>query len=562
MDVKILDRIFQIYISKVGTLYAKLKALRLVNKHWNEASRKWTVAIRPTPGTSKDKLACLLHTMPSITRLDLRDQQLFNEEADGMAKVLEISTHVSELDLQGCAIVETSGTGLARIVQSCSKLSVLKAKYCHLGDNGYVLFCKALAKHKSISYLEVQCNSESSTLLAAALENTESPIEFLSLADSDISSSAGMSTALGSCRRLKQIDFSLTRMQLDVWVSVLKGLRYCPQLTVLQCDSLGVTREGIEPVVDAICTLPLLTTLMLRKCGLQADVIELFAMKVNTAPSLTCIDLTGTSLSDAGFGHLLSAWQDNNQLMDIKLSGCRGEMPPHRWAAGFCPHLRVLDLSGNRGILCSNLLIDQFIIFLSTRHSLTELCIDVWRDNGENSIVDDERMRNVLAALFSCHGLKKLVLLVGGELNIGWFLDSLSSCGSLETFELFVDTLMPGVLLEQLLQDSNVMKTLGIEFPVGLMGHITAGLSKSSALTKLVIPRAEITREFLSLLLHNSCRLESLRIEVPSNLLDECCRISRLNTSLDEFWVRVKPLSSWRDLLSEETLNSDLALSS
>lgn len=561
MDCKILDRIFQVYISKRGTLYTKLKTVRLVNKHWKEVSRKWTVAIRPAPGTSKDKVAWLLDTMPSIRRLDLRDQQLFNEEAEGLAQILEGSTRVCELDLQGCVIVQSTGTGLAQIVQSCSNLSVLKAKHCDLGDNGYGLFCKALASHKSISYLEVQCSKESSILLAAALKDTESPIQGLSFPHSEISSSADMSSALASCQHLEEVDLFLTHMELDVWVSVLKGLSLCPRLRVLQCESLSTNREGIEPVIDAICSMPTVTNLILRRCGLQSDAIELFAVKVNTAPSVCCVDLTGTSLSEVGFDFLLGAWQENNRLKEIRLSGCRGEMAPRTWAAGFCPQLRVLDLSGNRGVLCSNLLIDQFINFLRASRSLIELNIDVWRSNGGDCIVDDGRMKDLMAALLSCQSLKRLVLLVGGTLNIDWFANYLSSNRSLETFELFVDSMTPGNLLEPLLQESNVMKTLGIEFPVGLIGYITAGLSRSSVLTKLVIPHAEITKDFFSMLLLPSCRLESVRIEVPPDLLDECCRVSKLNTSLEEFWVKVKPLSSWRDLLSEETLNTDLSLS-
>jgi Ran GTPase-activating protein (RanGAP) involved in mRNA processing and transport len=298
------------------------------------------LALDPSP-LKAELLALNLPTL-NLKTLKLSGCRLVPLELSVVASCLSRPTcPLTYLDLSGNSIPQSTAMALASALKTNTSICSLKLAHCSLGDIGIEQLAVSFAHNTTLGHLNLSSNDigpEGAKALARGIENSKS-LGHLNLSHNPFQH-AGLSLIFASFTKndsLREVDigfcqfsastWSLLSQNINAWVKIWKlNLSGNMAFTAATPSSPSSSSTPLgSSASPSTCDSPLRhTSISFSRASLNQYVKALeelcSALQVNS--SISILDLSHNTFSDAGCKVLASTLASNSTLVELKLRRC------------------------------------------------------------------------------------------------------------------------------------------------------------------------------------------------------------------------------------------------
>ena len=195
------------------------------------------------------------------------------------------STNLTELSLHDNYIGPSGMFKISRGLRNCTKLRTLDLGRTKLGDSSAHSIAGLILNNTALTFLDLSYNEDT---------DDQSLDEYFHLKYEhlEIYGAGVIADALSNCRGLTYLNLS---------------------------NHVCNAQDFIEPVANALLSLPVLRTLMLEKINARSDGVRLFANSLQEHPALTHLDLSRNLMEDDGAEHLAAALAGCTTLVSLSV---------------------------------------------------------------------------------------------------------------------------------------------------------------------------------------------------------------------------------------------------
>lgn len=539
LNESILDVIMRKYVHASPNC-AKLRSVRLVNKHWNRGAIYHLTSVRPSPSEWKN-MKSMLVKMPRVTKLEISGICIDDEQIQQLSEALQGNRQLKEVDLSGAEIIGRKSMQIVQGVLACQNLHTCNAGLPVGRKSSSVMF--PLVGKKSRSEPSIDFDVTMIKSLTTALRISQAPIRVLNLRTCSLTQSCAedLGGALATCKYVEELALPRCFPSVGHVICTLRELRHCTRLHDLRLNFYwGFAMNWFSEAVEPLCTIPALKTLGLTNIPLSQDDSHCISKLVRRATGLTSIDLSSNPFK-SGFDDLLEALNGNQTLKKLTCRHCSLEPRADRFGTHSNSSLEEVDLSSNPHLFSSWTSIAPFARFVQSLKMLSVLKLSAADFSlGSNLLFSKIPQQEVLEVLFACPRLQTLVVKTAG-IDEHLFLRKLALNSTLTSVELetnFAKPIPDPSCFMSLFCGKSPLRSLSLGSMLCRSGWID-GITKCSPanfpLQRLDLGGDVIDEHFFAFLSHPACRLKYLKSSVLPQLWSTFWKTLESNTSLEEF---------------------------
>jgi hypothetical protein len=214
------------------------------------------------------------------------------------------------LDLSHCSLSSDAFRLLTEAVETSYTLTTLKLNDISLGCAGGEALGAALACNKSLKVLELERTDLANEGVAAVASGLTQNDTVLRLCLGDVSVSAS-TWAIAADAIKRKPGRKIHCPDLDIWA--LGDSR--SQTTCLDLSGVLLGSQRTQIVSRMVAASTTLQTVVLRRCDLGDDGVEILCEALDTNTSVTTVDLSSNSISDTGARGLATTLRRSNTLL-------------------------------------------------------------------------------------------------------------------------------------------------------------------------------------------------------------------------------------------------------
>ena len=244
---------------------------------------------------------------PEVVGLDLRNCNVFDEDAGWLEAMLQTNTTLSSLNLRRNHLGEAGGAAIGRALQTNTTLSSLDLSFNNLGETGGAAIGRALQTNTALSSLNLQGNilgEAAGAAIGQALQ-TNTTLSSLNLE----------SNKLGFTARCALLDAArpaciVTVNNLEACKQALKASKNAPEVGELNLSWCGLSDKDAGWLEAMLETNTTLSSLNLQGYDLGEAAGAAIGRALQTNTTLSSLNLSFNNLGEAGKQLIRAAWGD------------------------------------------------------------------------------------------------------------------------------------------------------------------------------------------------------------------------------------------------------------
>ena len=230
------------------------------------------------------------------------------------------------IDLSFCRLDQISCSALGYLLEQYrGTLKLVDLGGCHIGDDGYKIILNSLLSHHDNSYssefelhLSYKDITDKSSLLIASLLSSNYPITKLNVGSNELSSSTDIIfKSLHHNTVLTKLSLYITSLRLSDMQSLGQMLTSNNTLSVMDISNNDIGLDGCQYLAD--CRNISLNKLIMSRCKLGDRGANVIGRLLYHNKSITSVDLSSNSISDAGVEKLVEYLKCTNTIKHLGL---------------------------------------------------------------------------------------------------------------------------------------------------------------------------------------------------------------------------------------------------
>lgn len=292
----------------------KVPPLPIIIRH-HKSSHELNLAHRALGDDYIIYLSAVVHDLPALTKLNLRDNRLTDRGMGVFIHALAGQQHIVDVDISENKIDSASADALTHYLKDpLCKLTKLRMANADLDDDEIAIFMNALETNESIIEMDVSHN-----LLGGRGEKTT---KNMNINAENLVGGASVAAALKHNNTLLNLDLSWNKLGLASSTHLGYALALNDSLTSINLAYNTIRDDGAEIIGSSLASNTALRVLNLSSNGIGPQGMVVISTGLRLCEGLERLDISGNPIGRQGVSSLLQTLNYHSVHRSFNLSDC------------------------------------------------------------------------------------------------------------------------------------------------------------------------------------------------------------------------------------------------